>query len=92
MGRAVLDYFGIPGADDRAIAYAACKQPHLVRLIETEKFTPFPDALRFVQALKTRGFRLAAASVLIEERERTSGRDQRRHSGIGRDAPESLGR
>ncbi len=62
--RAALDYFQVPDDEDdnRLTEYAELKQAMVVRLIEAGDFTAFPDALRFVIALKERGVRLAAAS------------------------------
>ena len=60
--RAVLDWLGIPDAEVRSIEYARRKQRRLEELIDAGDFTAFPDALRFVTALRARGFRLAAAS------------------------------
>jgi trehalose/maltose hydrolase-like predicted phosphorylase/beta-phosphoglucomutase-like phosphatase (HAD superfamily) len=60
--RAVLDYFGVPDADRRASEYAQEKQRRLDLLLEQGAFVAFPDGLRFVLALRARGFRLAAAS------------------------------
>jgi trehalose/maltose hydrolase-like predicted phosphorylase/beta-phosphoglucomutase-like phosphatase (HAD superfamily) len=60
--RAALEHFGVPQVDTRAEEYAATKQQHLVRLIEAGRFVAFPDALRFVLAVKAMGIRLAAAS------------------------------
>ena len=60
--RAALEYFGIPDADRRAERYAAVKQEHLTRLIESGQFTAYPDALRFIVDVKAAGIRVAAAS------------------------------
>jgi trehalose/maltose hydrolase-like predicted phosphorylase/beta-phosphoglucomutase-like phosphatase (HAD superfamily) len=60
--RAALDYFGIPDVDRRAEQYAAAKQQHIVALIEQSRFMAFPDALRFILAVKDSGIRVAAAS------------------------------
>ena len=61
--RAALEYFHVPDEDDRRLAqYANHKQAMVVRLIEAGEFTAFPDALRFVIAVKDAGMRLAAAS------------------------------
>ena len=60
--RAALDYFDVPDADRRAVDYAARKQAMVVRLIEAGDFTAYPDALRFIIAVKDAGIRVAAAS------------------------------
>ena len=60
--RAALDYFGVPDAEARAIEYAARKQEMVVRLIDAGDFTAYPDALRFIIAVKTAGVLVAAAS------------------------------
>ncbi|HEX6287840.1 MAG TPA: HAD-IA family hydrolase [Herpetosiphonaceae bacterium] len=60
--RAALDYFGIPDAERRAVEYAERKQRHVVELIEAGEFLAFPDALRFILAVKAAGIKVAAAS------------------------------
>jgi beta-phosphoglucomutase len=60
--RAVLDYFGFPDAGRRAEEYAERKQRQVVELIEAGKFLAFPDALRFILAVKGLGILIAAAS------------------------------
>jgi trehalose/maltose hydrolase-like predicted phosphorylase/beta-phosphoglucomutase-like phosphatase (HAD superfamily) len=60
--RAALEHFGVPDIDARIEQYAAAKQEHLVRLIEQSRFMAFPDALRFILAVKHLGIRAAAAS------------------------------
>jgi beta-phosphoglucomutase len=60
--RAALEYFGVPDVDQRAKLYAAAKQQQVLDLIEAGKFEAFPDALRFVMAVKNIGIRVAAAS------------------------------
>ncbi len=61
--RAALEYFHVPDEDDRRLTqYANHKQAMVVRLIEAGEFTAFPDALRFVIAVKDAGMRIAAAS------------------------------
>jgi len=60
--RAALEYFGVPRAERLAERYAAAKHEHLVRLNEQGRFTAFPDALRFILAVKSTGIRVAAAS------------------------------
>lgn len=61
--RAVLEYFHVPDDDDRRVAeYAERKQAMVVRLIGAGDFTAYPDALRFIIAVKDDGLRVAAAS------------------------------
>ena len=60
--RAALDHFQVPDAAARADEYAELKQRSVEKLIEAGEFTAFPDALRFVQALRAAGIPLAAAS------------------------------
>ncbi|HUK73062.1 MAG TPA: HAD-IA family hydrolase [Streptosporangiaceae bacterium] len=60
--RAVLEYFGVPDVQRRAEEYGARKQVRVVELIEAGKFTAFPDALRFLLAVKGAGTRIASAS------------------------------
>src|SRR5580658_947168 len=60
--RAALEYFHIPDDDGRLAEYADRKQDMVVRLIEAGDFTAYPDALRFIIAVKDTGIRVAAAS------------------------------
>jgi beta-phosphoglucomutase-like phosphatase (HAD superfamily) len=62
--RAALEYFHIPDDEEehRLAEYAERKQETVVRLIEAGDFTAFPDALRFIIAVKDSGLRVAAAS------------------------------
>jgi beta-phosphoglucomutase len=60
--RAALDYFGVPDIDARVDAYAERKQKRVVELIEAGDFTAYPDALRFIIAVKDEGIPVAAAS------------------------------
>ncbi len=60
--RAALEYFEVPDDDARVAVYAARKQEMVVRLIEAGDFTAYPDALRFIVAVKDAGIRVAAAS------------------------------
>lgn len=59
---AALVVLGVPDAKGRAGAYASRKQARLEALIRAGQVTAFPDAIRFVDALKSRGIRMAAAS------------------------------
>jgi len=60
--RAALDHFGVPDPEARADEYAERKQDMVVRLITDGDFTAYPDALRFIIAVKDAGLRVAAAS------------------------------
>jgi beta-phosphoglucomutase-like phosphatase (HAD superfamily) len=60
--RAALEYFDVPDAEERARTYGDRKQTMVVELIEAGEFTAYPDALRFVIAVKDAGIRVAAAS------------------------------
>lgn len=60
--RAALEHFGVPDLDRRTEQYAAAKQERITALIDAGDFTAFPDALRFVIAVKAAGFPVAAAS------------------------------
>jgi beta-phosphoglucomutase len=62
--RAALEYFHVPDDEDdhRLLEYAERKQEMVVKLIEAGDFTAYPDALRFIIAVKDAGLRVAAAS------------------------------
>jgi beta-phosphoglucomutase len=60
--RAALDYFEVPDAETRVEAYAERKQTMVIELIEAGEFTAYPDALRFIIAVKDAEIRVAAAS------------------------------
>ncbi len=61
--RAALEYFHVPDDDDARLAeYAQRKQAMVLRLIEAGDFTAYPDALRFIIAIKDTGIQVAAAS------------------------------
>jgi beta-phosphoglucomutase len=60
--RAALDYFEVPDAETRVEGYAERKQTMVIELIEAGEFTAYPDALRFIIAVKNAGIRVAAAS------------------------------
>ena len=59
---AALDYFHVPDAEKRAAEYGQRKQEMVVRLIQAGDFTAYPDALRFVIAVKDAGLLIADAS------------------------------
>jgi beta-phosphoglucomutase len=62
--RAAFEYFHIPDDEEehRLLEYADRKQQMVVQLIEASDFTAYPDALRFIIAVKDGGLRVAAAS------------------------------
>jgi beta-phosphoglucomutase-like phosphatase (HAD superfamily) len=60
--QAALEYFGVPDAEERAREYGDRKQVMIIELIEASQFHAYPDALRFVLAVKAAGLRIAAAS------------------------------
>ncbi|HYN38051.1 MAG TPA: HAD-IA family hydrolase [Rhodospirillales bacterium] len=60
--RAALEHFGFPDAAAAAIVYASRKQRRLEALIAEGAFGAFPDALRFLLALRGEGVSVAAAS------------------------------
>ena len=60
--QAALEYFGVPDAEERAQEYGDRKQVMIVELIEDSQFHAYPDALRFVLAVKDMGLRISAAS------------------------------
>src|SRR5664279_2937271 len=49
---AALDYFGVPEVDVRAQEYSDYKQAMVIRLINAGEFIAYPDALRFIIAVK----------------------------------------
>ncbi len=57
--QAVLKYFGMPNPGMRAGEYGDRKQ---IVMIETNQFHVYPNALRFILAVKDTGLRMAAAS------------------------------
>lgn len=59
---AALKYFGVPAPETRVDAYAERKQEMVVELIEAGRFSAYPDALRFLLAVKGAGIAVAAAS------------------------------
>ncbi len=59
---AALEHFEVPDAESRVDAYADRKQSMVIELIDAGKFEAYPDALRFVLAMRAAGIRVAAAS------------------------------
>jgi beta-phosphoglucomutase len=60
--QAVLEHFEVPDPEQRAREYGDRKQVMIVDLIEAKEFKEYPDALRFVLAVKEAGILIAAAS------------------------------
>jgi beta-phosphoglucomutase-like phosphatase (HAD superfamily) len=60
--QAALEYFDVPDAERRSRTYGDRKQSIVIKLIEADEFTAYPDALRFLIAVKDAGIRAAAAS------------------------------
>jgi beta-phosphoglucomutase-like phosphatase (HAD superfamily) len=60
--RDALEYFHVPDVDARVATYADRKQKLVVDLIEAGDFTAYPDAVRFIIAVKDGGIPVAAAS------------------------------
>ncbi len=60
--RAALEALGVPEAERRATEYAERKQRRVVELIAAGEFHAYPDALRFLLAVKRIGLRIASAS------------------------------
>ena len=60
--KAALEYFEVPEAEERSKAYGDSKQKMIVDLIEAGQFYAYPDALRFILAVKDAGLEVAAAS------------------------------
>ncbi len=59
---AALEHFGVPEPEKRVDAYAERKQEMVVELIKAGRFSAYPDALRFLLAVKNAGIAVAAAS------------------------------
>lgn len=59
---AALEHFEVPDPQRRAEAYAERKQTMVIELIEAGEFSAFPDALRFILAVKAAGLLVGAAS------------------------------
>lgn len=60
--QAALEYFGVPDVERRTQEYGDRKQVMIVELIEAGEFYAYPDALRFVLAVKEAGLKIATAS------------------------------
>jgi beta-phosphoglucomutase len=60
--RAALEALGVADAARQAVPYAELKQKRLEELVEEGSVKPFPDALRFVQAVADLGWPMAVAS------------------------------
>jgi beta-phosphoglucomutase-like phosphatase (HAD superfamily) len=60
--QAALEYFEVPDAEERSQRYGDSKQQMISELIEKNQFHAYPDALRFVLAVKEAGLKIVAAS------------------------------
>ncbi|GAA1265195.1 beta-phosphoglucomutase family hydrolase [Sphaerisporangium rubeum] len=60
--RDCLAYFGVPDVEGRAEVFAECKQRLLARFAEAGEFSAYPDAVRFVLAVREAGIATAVAS------------------------------
>jgi beta-phosphoglucomutase len=60
--RAALEALGVADAGRQAVGYAERKQKRLEELIDAGAVAAFPDALRFVQAVRALGWPMAVAS------------------------------
>jgi beta-phosphoglucomutase-like phosphatase (HAD superfamily) len=81
--RAALAYFHVPDDDGRRLAeYADRKQAMVVRLIEAGDFTAYPDALRFIIAVKDAGIG-GGGRLLLQERQAVPAADQARQLRAG---------
>jgi beta-phosphoglucomutase len=59
---ALLEYFGVPDAAQRAVILGERKQAMIDAFIEHDEFEAFPDGVRLVLALRARGVCLGVAS------------------------------
>ena len=60
--RAALEHFGVPDVEERIQAYGERKQQTVDAILADEGVEAYPDALRFILAVRAAGVRLAAAS------------------------------
>ena len=60
--RAALEHFGVPGVEERIEPYGERKQQLVDEILADEGVKPYPDALRFVLAVRASGVLVAAAS------------------------------
>ncbi|MGB3682448.1 MAG: HAD-IA family hydrolase [Rubrobacteraceae bacterium] len=60
--RAALEYFEVPDVEERVQEYGDSKQKMIIDLIEAGEFYAYPDALRFILAVKDAGIKIGAAS------------------------------
>jgi len=59
---AALQYFDVPDAEQRDVTYGEHKQTMIIELINAGEFHAYPDALRFIMAVRDLGVPVAAAS------------------------------
>jgi beta-phosphoglucomutase len=60
--RAALEYFQVPNAEDRIEQYGERKQQIVDEILAAEGVTAYPDALRFILAVRNAGILVSAAS------------------------------
>lgn len=60
--RALLEHFQVPDVDGRVGVYADRKQNMITKLVTSGEFRAYPDALRFILAVKELGILVSAAS------------------------------
>lgn len=60
--QAALEYFEVPDIEERTQEYGDYKQVMITELIKDGQFYAYPDALRFVLAVKEAGIRIVTAS------------------------------
>ena len=87
--QAALEHFGVPDAERRALEYGDRKQVMIVELIEASQFHAYPDALRFVLAVKDAGL-ADSGGLLLQERERMPREDKARRVRRGRGPEQRL--
>ncbi|MBV8949046.1 MAG: HAD-IA family hydrolase [Solirubrobacterales bacterium] len=59
---AALQHFNVPDPQKRAVTYGERKQSMIIELINAGEFHAYPDALRFIMAVRDLGVPVAAAS------------------------------
>ena len=71
---AALEYFNVPDAAERVEIYAQRKQEMVIELIKAGEFEAYPDALRFVLAVRNAGIP-GRRGVVVKERGTVPGTD-----------------
>jgi beta-phosphoglucomutase-like phosphatase (HAD superfamily) len=70
---AVLQYFGVPNAEQRAVVYGQRKQLMIEQFLQRGEFKVFADGLRLVEALHARRVPLGVASSSKNANQRETG-------------------